>query len=226
MYVGPATFAGGDVVVGIRLDEKRSSSDCDGKYQNERYFRCAAGYGIYQATVRRRSSSPPSAAAPEEIKQLVISPAPTAEAFDLDGALGGLVGLREVKDSIRHARNFIEVQRRRSSVTGDKTSRALHFAFVHSGAGSGSGTVARLLGALLLKLGVLSTGHVVEVTRKDLLSGCGSGEVEARMKKVAKASDGGIMLVKDADQLKDSERSDRLGEEAQLALSRQMESVS
>lgn len=31
MYVGPAQFAGGEIVVGIKLDEKRSSSDCDGK---------------------------------------------------------------------------------------------------------------------------------------------------------------------------------------------------
>ena len=47
MYVGPADFASGDDVVGVKLDEKRSTSDCDGKYKRERYFRCSAGYGIY-----------------------------------------------------------------------------------------------------------------------------------------------------------------------------------
>lgn len=223
MYVGPANFAGGDIVVGIKLDEKRSTSDCDGRYQNERYFRCSAGYGIYQA--QNEVELIPAEQADEEIKQLTVSPAPSAESFDLDQALDGLVGLKEVKESIRHIRNFIEVQRRRSSVTGDKMSRALHFAFTHSGAGSGSSTVARLLGALLLKLGVLASGHVVSVTRKDLLSGCSGGDVETRLKKVAKASDGGVLLVKDADLLKDSERSDRLGEEAQLALSKQLESL-
>lgn len=33
-------------------------------------------------------------------------------------------------------------------------------------AGSGAGKVAQVLGGMLLKFGVLGTGHVVEVTRK------------------------------------------------------------
>jgi len=72
--------------------------------------------------------------------------------------------------------------------------------------------VAKLLGGLLLKLGVLATGHVVEVTRKDLLAGCSGGDVDTRLKKVAKAAEGGVLLVNEAETLKDPERSDRLGE--------------
>ncbi len=34
-------------MVGVKLDEKRSTSDCDGKQKGERYFRCPAGYGLY-----------------------------------------------------------------------------------------------------------------------------------------------------------------------------------
>merc|ERR1719502_1248617 len=47
MYVGPAEFHGGRVVVGLRLDEKRPGSDCDGKHKGERFFKCLPGYGLY-----------------------------------------------------------------------------------------------------------------------------------------------------------------------------------
>ena len=31
----------------MRLDKKRTTTDCDGKYRGERYFRCTAGHGLY-----------------------------------------------------------------------------------------------------------------------------------------------------------------------------------
>ena len=43
MYVGKAEFAAGGIVVGLRLDEKRTTSECDGKYDGERLFRCKPG---------------------------------------------------------------------------------------------------------------------------------------------------------------------------------------
>jgi len=223
MYVGPAQFAGGDTVVGIKLDEKRSQSDCDGKYKNERYFRCTAGYGIYQTKDEIELMAPEQS--DEDIRALQVSPAPDATAFDLDAELERLMGLAEVKDSLRHTRNFIEVQRRRMSVTGDSAARALHFAFMHGGAGSGISAVSQLLGGLLLKLRVLASGHVVEVTRKELLAGCSGGDVDARVKKVVRAAEGGVLLIADAENLKESERTDRVGEEALVALSKQLDSM-
>ena len=47
MYVGAANFAKGKEVCGLRLDKKRSTTDCDGKYRGERYFRCTPGHGLY-----------------------------------------------------------------------------------------------------------------------------------------------------------------------------------
>jgi adenylylsulfate kinase-like enzyme len=47
MYVGPADFAHGKTVVGLKLNHKRTTSMCDGKYHGERYFRCQPGYGQY-----------------------------------------------------------------------------------------------------------------------------------------------------------------------------------
>eukprot|EP00438_Fugacium_kawagutii_P008634 Skav221667 [mRNA] locus=scaffold1750:310358:317979:+ [translate_table: standard] len=127
MYIGPAAFAGGETVVGVKLDEKRSTSDCDGMYKNERFFRCQPGYGIYQV---------PPELADEDVRMLPMSEAPDVDTFDLEEELNQLIGLKDVKDSIRHTRNFIEVQKRRSSVTGDASARALHFAFMQGTAGS------------------------------------------------------------------------------------------
>eukprot|EP00440_Ansanella_granifera_P038484 gb/GFBE01041760.1/.p1 GENE.gb/GFBE01041760.1/~~gb/GFBE01041760.1/.p1 ORF type:complete len:831 (+),score=169.35 gb/GFBE01041760.1/:1-2493(+) len=224
MYIGPAAFAGNDTVVGVKLDDKRSSTDCDGMYKNERYFRCQPGHGIYQAMDEVELVPPEQA--DEDVRSLVMSPAPDAESFDLEQELEELIGLREIKDSIRHTRNFIEVQRRRCNVTGDNTARALNFAFMQGVPGSGASKVAQLLGGMLLKLGVLSAGQVVEVTRKDLLAGCsGGGDVETKLKKVAKAAEGGVLLVVGADTIRDSEKSsDRLGEEALQAVSKLLES--
>lgn len=223
MYIGAAQFAGNETVVGVKLDEKRSSSDCDGSYKGERFFRCQPGHGIYQA-FDEVELVPPDLA-DEDVRSLVMSPPPDAESFDLEQELEGLIGLREIKDSVRHTRNFVEVQRRRCNVTGDASARALHFAFMSGTPGSGASSVARLLAGMLLKLGVLSVGQVVEATKKDLLAGCsGGGDVETKLKKVAKAADGGVLLISGADMLRDPEKSsDRLGEEALQAVSKLVE---
>ncbi|CAJ1402291.1 unnamed protein product [Effrenium voratum] len=225
MYIGPAAFAGGETVAGVKLDEKRSTSDCDGMYKNERYFRCQPGLGIYQA-LEEVELVPPELA-DEDIRNLQVSEAPDAESFDLELELEQLIGLKEAKESIRHTRNFIEVQRRRSAVTNDATARALHFAFMQGTPGSGAGKVAQVLGGMLLKFGVLSSGHVVEVTRKDIVAGCTGGDVDTKIKKMARAAEGGVLLVAGADTLKDTEKSsDRLGEEALQAVTKLLEATS
>lgn len=223
MYIGPANFANGSIVVGVKLDDKRSSSDCDGKYKGERYFRCSAGYGIYVA--RDEVELIPPEQADEEVRQLQIHPAPNISDWELESELDGVVGLAEVKESIKKARNFIEVQKRRCNILGNQSARALHFAFAHNGPGAGLTTVAMLLGSLLKKLDVLGTGQVVEVTRKDLLAGCSGGDVEGRLKKVIRAAEGGVLLVNGIETIKDPERSDRLGEEALQAICKQFESL-
>lgn len=221
MYIGPAMFAGADIVVGIKLDDKRTTSDCDGKYKGERYFRCQAGYGIYQA--KDEVELIPPEKVDEDLRHVAISPAPDMESFDLEQELESLIGLKEVKDALKHVRNFIQVQQRRSSVVGDSNTRALHFAFLHGGPGSGCSTVARLLAGMLLKLGVLNLGQVVEVARRDLLAGSNSGDAEVKLKKMVKASEGGVLVLNDIDTYKDNERSDRLGDEALQALSKHLE---
>lgn len=225
MYIGPADFAGGSTVVGIKLDDKRSTSDCDGKYKGERYFRCPPGHGLYQDLSEVEVVSPELA--DEELRQLIVSPAPDVESFDLEAELEGLVGLRDIREGLRHARNFVEVQKRRSSVTGDPSAKSMHFAFMEGVPGAGVSTVCRLLGGMLLKLGVLTSGHVVECSRKDLMGGCSDADdIEKRLKKVVRAAEGGVLLLSGADRYRDPDKSsDRLGDDTMHVLGRQMEAV-
>ena len=47
LFVGGADFARGRQVCGVRLDKRRTTTECDGKYRGERYFRCSPGHGLY-----------------------------------------------------------------------------------------------------------------------------------------------------------------------------------
>ena len=47
LFVGGADFARGRQVCGVRLDKRRTTTECDGKYRGERYFRCTPGHGLY-----------------------------------------------------------------------------------------------------------------------------------------------------------------------------------
>ncbi|CAK0898423.1 unnamed protein product [Prorocentrum cordatum] len=223
MYVGPANFAGGSVVVGIKLDDRKPGSDCDGKVQGERYFRCSAGLGTYEP--RGEVELVPPELADDDVRQLAFVQAPDAESFDLETELQQLAGLKEVKDSIKHIRNFVEVQRRRSNVVGGGSfGKALHFALAEGSSGCGITTACRLLGGMLLKLGVLSKGHVVEVTKRDLLTGASSSEVEPRLKKMVAAASGGVLLLREVDALGDV--GDRHAQEALQAICRLFEDPS
>jgi len=211
MYIGTAKFAGdGTIVVGIRLDDKRSSSDCDGKYKGERFFRCKPGYGVYlpidDVEVMEPEDSDDAAAGFQEL---------TMKPFSLDAALDDLVAQTAAKDHLKGLRNLVEVQRKRESF-GVHESRPLHFVWLgHSG--TGMSTFAKHLSWLLADLGVTSQEKVLEVTRKDII------DDEKKVDAAVKAAKGGVLFVYDAHTLKDPERSDSAGVDCVNALSKHID---
>ncbi|MEE0424359.1 MAG: AAA family ATPase, partial [Prevotella sp.] len=84
--------------------------------------------------------------------------------------LGNLIGLSKVKDKVYDLIAYQKVQKMRSEHGLNVPKHTLHLAFMGN-PGTGKTTVARIIGHLYYKLGLLSKGHFVEVSRTDLIAG-------------------------------------------------------
>merc|ERR1712232_1357159 len=211
MYVGVPSWTSKEVI-GMKLDEKRSKSDCDGKGPSgDRLFRCPAGYGIFLP-------SEDCELLPREDENAFNSVQAPETKLDVQAALAELVGLVSVKTSIGKVQQVVEVQKKREAL-GVHGGRLLHFTF-RGNHGTGMSAIAQLLGHMLRDLEVLATGHTIESSRKELL---GSGDAEKQMSKIWKAASGGVLVLNDAHQFIDRERSrDTDGLEATEFLSKQL----
>lgn len=218
LYVGSAKFAPGKPVVGIKLDTKRSSSMCDGKYRGERYFRCTAGYGVYtlEDEVEKLQTD-------DVDKAPKASELPPCEELALDKVLNELVGVESVKSCLRSVRNWVTVQRRREQV-GVLNCRPLNFIFAGN-RGTGMSTIGRLLAHMLRDLKVVATGQYIEVTPKDLLHASHSGDAEKKVQEWIERAQGGVLMIDDSHFFKqgDSRSREQAGLEALTALIKAME---
>jgi hypothetical protein len=123
MFVGPAEFAGGGVVVGLRLDEKRTTSECDGKYDGERLFRCKPGFGIFVPVedvtkVDDAADDDDDAPGPAGGNSGGVNGESASSSLDPVNALERVVGKQEAKRKIQAMVNALQVNRRRVAAGG------------------------------------------------------------------------------------------------------------
>lgn len=141
---------------------------------------------------------------------------------DIDPAkhLESLIGLRVIKQQINHIEKRVTFDQRRIAVGLDNPQQTHHFIFAGN-PGSGKTEVARILGKLYKKMGILKSGHVIEVDRGDLVAGK-VGQTAPKTKEAIEKALDGVLFIDEAHMLWDGHRTD-FGLEAISTLVKYME---
>ena len=130
----------------------------------------------------------------------------------LDELERDLVGLKPVKDRIKEIAALLLVHRLRKLVGLTSANPNLHMSFTGS-PGTGKTTVALKMADILFRLGYIRKGHLITVTRDDLV-GQYIGHTAPKTKEVLKKAMGGVLFIDEAYYLYRPENERDYGQEA------------
>lgn len=135
--------------------------------------------------------------------------------------LNSLVGLEKVKKQVNNLIVYQQVQKLRTENNLKISKNTLHLAFTGN-PGSGKTTVARIIGRLYQKIGLLSKGHFIEASRTDLIAGY-QGQTALKVKSVVEKSKGGVLFIDEAYSITENENTDSYGRECLTELTKALE---
>jgi probable Rubsico expression protein CbbX len=132
-----------------------------------------------------------------------------------------LIGLKPVKTRIREIASLLVVEKAREALGVEGSPLSLHMSFTGN-PGTGKTTVAMRMAEILHRLGHVRKGHLVAVTRDDLV-GQYIGHTAPKTKEVLKKAMGGVLFIDEAYYLYRPENERDYGQEAIEILMQVME---